>query len=138
VQVVGIFGERLDFAGEEHQIPLLVLRDDASRELRVPVSQCEGIGIHIAVEEQTVPRPLTHDLAVRIIEKLSASIERVVIDQLSDDASHAAVYLRTQHGSLALDARPGDAVALAVRAGAPVFVKDALLDHADLGGDNTP
>jgi bifunctional DNase/RNase len=137
VQVVGIFGERLELGDQEHQVPLLVLRDTSDRELRIPVSSCEGLGIHLAVEQQTVPRPLTHDLAVRVINKLSAAIERVVIDRLSDQESHATVHLHTDQGSLAVDARPGDAVALAVRAEAPVFVKGALLEQAGLtgGGD---
>jgi bifunctional DNase/RNase len=128
VQVVGIFGERLEIDEQEHQVPLLVLRDPGERELRIPVSSCEGVGIHFAVEQQTVPRPLTHDLAVRIIEKLSATVERVVIDRVSaDQGHHATLHLETNEGSVSLDARPGDAIALAVRVEAPVFVKDALL-----------
>jgi hypothetical protein len=127
VQVVGIFGERLELDEQEHQVPLLVLRGPDERELRIPVTSCEGVGIHFALEQQSVPRPLTHDLAVRVIEKLSAAIERVVIDRLSDEGHHATLHLKTDEGSISLDARPGDAVALAVRVEAPVFVKGALL-----------
>ncbi len=138
VQVIGIFGEDAEPGDPDRQVPLLVLRDPADRELRVPVSSCEGLGIHIAVAQQTVPRPLTHDLAIRIIEKFSATIDRVVIDQLSEHRSHAALHLQTNQGALVLDARPGDAVALAVRAEAPVFVKDDLLEEAAPESESSP
>jgi bifunctional DNase/RNase len=134
VEVIGIFGERMEVADKEHRVPLLVLRDPSGRELRVPISHCEGFGVHVAVEERSVPRPLTHDLAVRIIEKFSATLEHVLIDEISANGSHAAIHLRTPRGVMTLDARPGDAVALAIRADAPVLVVSSLLSEAGPAG----
>jgi len=136
VEVVGIFEQEITAGGQEHRIPVLILRDPDSRQLRIPIDSCEGLAIQIPLERHVVQRPYTHDLAVRLLEKLSAQLERVVIDALSGDTSHATLHVRTADGVIAMDARAGDAVALALRAETPIFASSELLD--DIGTDDTP
>jgi len=128
VRVVGVLQEILESDGHEQRVPLVILRDPAERELRLRVGSCEGFAIHIAVEEQLAPRPLTHDLALRLIERLSAKLDRVVIDDVSNESTHATMHLQTRRGALALDVTPGDAVAVALRAEAPIYVAEKLLE----------
>ncbi len=109
---------------------MLVLKDPADRELRLPVASCEGLAIHIAIQQQMVPRPLTHDLAIRLLEKLSADIGRVVIDDITDHRFHATIHLHTSQGDLALEANPGDAVALALRAEVPIYATEEVISQA--------
>jgi len=130
VQVVGVYEQRVEVREQEQRIPLLVLKDPADRELRLPIGSCEGFAIHIAVEQQIVARPLTHDLAVRLLEKLAAGIDRVVIDDFTDHDFHATIHLRTAQGQLEVDARPGDAVALALRAEVPIYATEGVIAQA--------
>lgn len=127
VEVVDLFEQEVTLRDEQHRIPVVLLRDSATREVRLPVGSCEGLAIRIAIDGQVFPRPLTHDLALRLVEKMSARLERVVIDRLSAEESRALLYLETRQGSLAVESRPGDAVALALRADVPLFVTEDVL-----------
>ena len=138
VQVVGVYEQRLDLRDEAQRIPLLLLKDLTNRELHLPIGSCEGLAIHIAIEQQVVPRPLTHDLAIRLLDRLSAGIDRVVIDDFTDHDFHATIHLQTPQGSLTLDARPGDAVALALRAEVPIYATEGALARAAQGDVDTP
>ncbi len=136
LQIVGVFEHYLEVGDEKQHTPMLLLKDSTDRELRLPVASCEGFAIHIALEEQIVHRPLTHDLALRLVEKLSATIDRVVIDDASEDDFHASIHLRAARGDFSLPARPGDAVALAIRAEVPIYATEGVLDRASqIDGD---
>jgi bifunctional DNase/RNase len=135
VEVVGVFEQQITLGGQEHRMPVLLLRDPAAREVRVPIGSCEGLALQISLEHHVVPRPYTHDLALRLLEKLSAQLERVVVDAVSGDTAHATLYVRAGEGPLTMDARAGDAVALALRAEAPIFVAEELL--TDAGTEDT-
>jgi hypothetical protein len=130
VDVVGVFEQQQTPDEEQESTPLLVLRDGSDRELHVPVGSCEGLAIHLAIQQRVVPRPLTHDLGIRILERLSTSVERVVIDDLSDEVYHASLHLAAEEGPISVPARPGDAVALALRAEAPVYVTEEVFARA--------
>jgi hypothetical protein len=130
VEVVGVFEQEVTVGGEEHRIPVMLLRDlrqPATREVRVPIGSCEALAIQVALEARVLPRPLTHDLALRLLEKLSARLDRVVVDGLSGHHVHATLHLLAAEGEIEMDARPGDAVALALRADVPIFVKEDIL-----------
>ena len=130
VEVVGVFEQHLELRNHDQRIPVLVVKDSSDRELRLPVGSCEGLAIHIAIEQQMVPRPLTHDLAIRLLDRLSAAIDRVVIHASSDHDSHAAIHLHTPRGDLTLESGAGDAVALALRAEVPIYATEAILSQA--------
>jgi bifunctional DNase/RNase len=83
----------------------------------------------------TPERPLTHDLFATTLEELGARIDRVVISDLADETFHARIMLERDGRIVEIDARPSDALALAVRSSVRIFAADTVLDQAALGGD---
>lgn len=138
VEVVGIFAQEAVIQNQEHHIPVLLVRDATGRELRIPIGSCEGLAVQIVLEQHVLPRPLTHDLALRLMERLGARLVRVVIDELSDAGAHATLVLARPEGEMMLDARPGDAAALALRADVPIHVTEELLAGGDAWGEPIP
>jgi hypothetical protein len=126
VEVVGILEQEVTFGERERRIPVLLLRDSEKRDVGIPIGSCEALAIQIALEQRVVPRPLTHDLALRLLDRLSAKLERAVVDELSESHTHATLYLQCSDGQIEMDARAGDAIALALRADVPVFVTEDI------------
>ena len=112
--------------------PVVMLREDAerSRVLPILIGGPEAAAIHTALEGITPPRPLTHDLAVTVFQALGATLERVVITEVRDHTFYAELHFRTATGQTIVSSRPSDAIALAVRSGAPIFAEESLLDEA--------
>jgi bifunctional DNase/RNase len=86
----------------------------------------------------TPPRPLTHDLFLTLFGRLNVQLTRVVITDLRDDVYYATVQVAAPGTSFTLDARPSDAIALAVRAKVPVLVEDRVFDKAGAAGPSGP
>jgi hypothetical protein len=129
VHPVGVFEQPLE-SEEEAGLPVLLLRDEAGREFHLPIGSCDGLAIHLALTQQHVSRPLTHDLALRLLEKLSGQLQRVVIDAYSEEGCHATLSISTPRGPQLLEARAGDGVALALRADLPVFITEEVYARA--------
>jgi len=111
--------------------PIVVLRDlDGQRVLPIWVGVFEANAIAVQIENVTLPRPMTHDLLRNVITDLRAEVERVVVSDLRDNTFFAIIQLLVQGERVAIDARPSDAIALALRARAPIFVEDHVIDHA--------
>ena len=134
VEVVGVLEEQPAPSEGERSQPLLALRDAAHREIHVPVSYCEAIGLQLAFEHQVARRPLTHDLAVNLIEKFAASLAKVVIAELPDGIVYATLHLNSSAGETAIEARPGDAVAVALRSESPIYVAEEVMARAEQRG----
>jgi len=92
----------------------------------------EAGSILVAVERAPVPRPLAHDLMLSIVRGLDAVVERVEVTRLDSGTYFAEITLMTPAGVRIVDARPSDAVALAARADAPIFVADAVMAEAGI------
>lgn len=129
VHPVGVF-EQASSSEEEMRLPLLLVRDDLGRECRLPVGSCDGLAIHIALTQQQVSRPLTHDLALRLLEKLSGRLTRVVIDAFSEEGCRATLTISTPKGEQEMEARAGDGVALALRADLPIYITEEVYARA--------
>jgi len=111
--------------------PIVVLQDTDERVfLPIWVGVPEANSIALQLENVAPPRPMTHDLLRSVIETLDAVVERVVISDLKESTFFAVIHLKTRAGSKEIDARPSDALALALRVSAPVFVEDSVLEHA--------
>ena len=111
--------------------PIVILRDeDGQRVLPIWVGIFEANAIALQIENVTSPRPMTHDLLRNVIEDLKATVDRIVICDLQDNTFYSLVYLSRNGDTLAIDARPSDAIALALRTRAPIFVDDAVIEHA--------
>ena len=108
-----------------------VVRD---RYLPIWIGPWEASAIAMKLQGLTPERPLTHDLFATTLEELGATIDRVVISELADETFHARIVLRRDGRTVEVDARPSDALALAVRAGVRIFAADAVLEQAALGG----
>ena len=110
----------------ESQIVLLE-EGGTTRTLPIWVGMVEGNAIRLAIERTTSPRPLTHDLLHQILERLHAPVKRVVVHDVRDNTFFAAIYLDVDSREVMLDARPSDAIALALRARVPIYARRDLL-----------
>src|SRR5436305_12792747 len=111
--------------------PIVILRDkDGQRVLPIWVGLFEANAIALQIENVSTPRPMTHDLLRNVIQDLRASVQKVVVCDLQENTFYALIYLSSDGGTMAIDARPSDAIALALRTRAPIFVVDRYIDHA--------
>jgi hypothetical protein len=112
-------------------MPIVILRDkDGQRVLPIWVGIFEANAIALQIENVATPRPMTHDLLRNVIQDLKATVQKVVVCDLQDNTFFALIYLHLNGDTLAIDARPSDALALALRTRAPIFVEDSVIDHA--------
>jgi uncharacterized protein len=112
-------------------LPILLLRDkDGQRVLPIWVGVFEANAIALQMENQSPQRPMTHDLLKNVIADLKAEIQKIVVCDLKDNTFYALIYLVVNGEPVAIDARPSDAIALALRARAPIFVEDRVIDQA--------
>jgi bifunctional DNase/RNase len=115
-----------------HQ-PTIVLEGKRDRRnLAMAIGLAEATGIAAPLQGVTPPRPLTHDLFLTLFGRLKVSVVRVVINDLKGGVYYATIVLSVDGAEQTLDARPSDAIALAVRAKAPVFVEDRVFDRGSL------
>jgi hypothetical protein len=120
-------------------MPIVVLKDVAS-EMVMPiwVGIFEANAIAIELEKVDAPRPMTHDLTRNLIRDLNARIERVVISELKDDTFFATLWLRQGDDPITIDARPSDAIALALREDCPIYVAEKVMQTAKLNTSGPP
>ncbi|MBI1876415.1 MAG: bifunctional nuclease family protein [Acidobacteria bacterium] len=112
-------------------MPIIILRDkDGQKVLPIWVGIFEANAIALQIENIATPRPMTHDLLKNVINDLNASVEKIVVCDLKENTFYALVYLQADGSTIAVDARPSDAIALALRARAPIFVEEAVIDNA--------
>jgi len=111
--------------------PMVLLRESDGRHRLLPIyiGSPEASAIHYALEGVVPPRPLTHDLFLIALGELGATVTQVVVTEMRDRTYFAELHLATADGERILSARPSDAIALAVRCGAPLFASDQLIDE---------
>lgn len=126
VEIVGLHIEATSGA------PLVLLRehDEPHRLLPIFVGGPEAASIALALSGEVAPRPLTHDVMATLMTSVDAHVEAVEVTDLRDGAFFAELAISGPAGGMRLDTRPSDAIALAVRLGAPLFVSDAVLEEA--------
>jgi len=112
-------------------MPIIILRDkDGQKVLPIWVGVFEANAIALQIENVTTPRPMTHDLLRNVIQDLEASVTKIVVSDLRDNTFYAVIYLQRNGETVAIDARPSDAIALALRAHVPIFVEEVVIDNA--------
>ena len=120
-------------------MPIIILRDqEGQRVLPIWVGIFEANAIALQMENISTPRPMTHDLLRHVIEDLGGTVTKIVIADLRDNTFYALIHVDTPTGPVAIDARPSDAIALALRAQAAIFVEESVIDSAkgiDFGTD---
>jgi bifunctional DNase/RNase len=115
---------------------LLVLRDDAQNVLPMVIGPCEALAIWSVMHRDQVelPGPMTHDLIQDLIERLGGRLVKVLVDDLWNGVYYARLYLAVDGEVLTVDARPSDAIAVALRMDAPLFASESVMTSALEGG----
>ncbi len=112
-------------------MPIIILRDkEGQKVLPIWVGIFEANAIALQIENIATPRPMTHDLLRNVIHDLNASVQKIVVSDLQENTFYALIYLSLAGDTVAIDARPSDAIALALRARAPIFVEETVIDYA--------
>lgn len=112
-------------------MPIVILKDDGEdRVLPIWVGIFEANAIALRIEDIDTPRPMTHDLIQNLLENLQANVDKIVVSDLRDNTYFALIHLRMGDEEFVVDSRPSDAIALALRAGAPIYVEEIVLERA--------
>ena len=112
-------------------MPIVILKDKlGERVLSIWVGIFEANAIALQIENVSTPRPMTHDLLRNIITDLDGSVDRVVVSDLKDNTFFAVIHLTVHGERVAVDARPSDAIALALRTRSPILVEETVIDNA--------
>ena len=119
----------------EYQYVVLLRERTSKRYLPIFIGQAEARAILIKLKNETVPRPMTHDLLFSVVDMLGASVDSVIVNSLENDIFFAKIILNVNGRQQEVDSRPSDALALAIRADAPIFVDEAVLDKAGISLD---
>jgi len=119
---------------EKRQDQIIVLKEkDGDRQFPIVIGFLEASSIKMKLTKINVPRPMTHDLVILILAGLDAKLERLIIDKLVENTFHAKLEIKTKSGEAKLiDSRPSDGIALAVRAGVPIFVEEEVIKKASI------
>lgn len=127
VHIVGVYEQR----AHDGQIAFFVaVQDNRDRHLRIYIGQHEAYSISMAIEGRGFNRPLTHDLACTMIERMGWTVERITVDDEYNGIYYAKLSLSNPENakSVEVDCRPSDAIAIAVRTKAPLYIAEAVLD----------
>ena len=112
-------------------MPIVILKDvEGNRALPIWIGANEANAIAMEMERITTPRPMTHDLIRNILEGLKAKVSRIVVNDLRDNTFYAVIFLAVNGTEVAIDSRPSDAIALALRVKAPIFVAEKVIREA--------
>lgn len=118
--------------------PVVILKElDSSRQLPILIGPFEATAIALALEGTKVPRPLSHDLLRTAIEKLKSKVEKILIHDIQENTFFAKIIIDGPQGTIEIDARPSDGIALALRTNAPIYVSDQILLD-DQGEEEAP
>jgi bifunctional DNase/RNase len=129
VKVKGVY---IVESGGGSPAPVVFLEDEKTRIMPIFVGLSEAVSIHHALSGEVSPRPMTHDLFMSMLENLNAMITKVLIDDLDSGVYYARLAIKNGHGESELDARPSDCLALALRAKAPIQIREKIMVEAKI------
>jgi len=122
------------------KMPIVILRDNkGDNVLPIWVGSPEANAIALQIENVATPRPMTHDLLRNVIQDLKGEVQKIVVCDLKENTFYAMIYLLVNGEVVAIDSRPSDAIALAIRVKAPIFVEESVMSEAkksELGPEN--
>ena len=123
-----VYGVSFDLVGKQ---PIVLLRAaEGSLYLPIWIGHPEAAAILMRLQGQEPPRPLTHDLALSLVESLEAEVDRVTVTELKDGTFYARITLVRDGNEIEIDSRPSDAIAHAIRADAKIFAEDEVMDES--------
>lgn len=110
----------------------VLLRDNLARQVLIWIGRFEAYAISVALEGASFDRPMTHDLLKNMVEKLGGTVERIVIDDIWQDTYYSKISVALDGNVVDVDARPSDAIALALRVKAPIYMAESILEHENV------
>ena len=123
-----IYGVSFDLVGKQ---PIVLLKTkDGNRYLPIWIGQPEAAAILMKLQGASTPRPMTHDLLTEILNELDARITRITVTELRENTFYAQVTVQLDGTEVEVDSRPSDAIALAIRAEAPIFAADQVIEES--------
>ena len=123
-----IYGVSFDLVGKQ---PIVLLKTaDGNKFLPIWIGHPEAAAILMKLQSQAAPRPMTHDLLSDMLEQLDAQVTRITVTELRENTFYAQITLQQDGRELEIDSRPSDAIALAIRAEAPIFAADRVIEES--------
>jgi uncharacterized protein len=128
MQEMLIYGVSFDMVGKQ---PIVLLKTaDGNKFLPIWIGHPEAAAILMKLQGASTPRPMTHDLVTDMLEKLEARVVRIAVTELRENTFYAVVTVSVDGSEVEIDSRPSDAIALAVRADAPIFADDSVIEES--------
>ncbi len=128
MQEVSIYGVSFDMVGKQ---PIVLLKTmDGNRFLPIWIGHPEAAAILMKLQGAPTPRPMTHDLVTDMLGELNARVSKISVTELRENTFYAVITLTVNDSEIEIDSRPSDALALAVRTSAPIFVADQVIDDS--------
>jgi len=123
-----IYGVSFDMVGKQ---PIVLLKTaDGNRFLPIWIGHPEAAAILMKLQGAATPRPMTHDLVTDMLAQLDARVVRIAVTELRDNTFYAMITVAVDGSEIEIDSRPSDAIALAVRAEAPIFAAEAVIEES--------
>ncbi len=123
-----IYGVSFDLVGKQ---PIVLLKTaDGNKFLPIWIGHPEAAAILMKLQGASTPRPMTHDLVTEILGQLEATVIRIAVTELRDNTFYAQITVQMNGTEIEVDSRPSDAIALAIRADAPIFAADDVIEES--------
>jgi bifunctional DNase/RNase len=123
-----IYGVSFDLVGKQ---PIVLLKTaDGNKFLPIWIGHPEAAAILMKLQNASTPRPMTHDLVTDILGQLNAEVVRITVTELRENTFYAQITVQQDGSEVEIDSRPSDAIALAIRADAPIFVADRVIEES--------
>jgi uncharacterized protein len=138
MQEMHVYGVSFDLVGKQ---PIVLLKTvEGNKFLPIWIGHPEAAAILMKLQNASTPRPMTHDLVTEILGELGAKVTSVAVTELRENTFYAQVTIQLDGSEVEIDSRPSDAIALAVRASAPIFVADEVIEESgiEFEGDGEP
>ena len=133
---MSIYGVSFDMVGKQ---PIVLLRTlDGTKFLPIWIGHPEAAAILMKLQGASTPRPMTHDLLSDVLDELDVACSRVSVTELRENTFYAQITLQVNGSEIEIDSRPSDAIALAVRADAKIFVADEVIDDSAIEFNQEP
>lgn len=117
-------------------VPLVLLEDETMRMMPIYIGLSEAVSINSALNHEIPPRPMTHDLFISLLDRTCSKIDSVLIDELNEGIYYARISVSMDGNHFELDARPSDCIAIALRCGAPIQVRDSIISEARINKED--
>ena len=128
MQQMAVYGVSFDLVGKQ---PIVLLKTtEGNKFLPIWIGHPEAAAILMKLQGATTPRPMTHDLVADILAQLDAHVVRITVTELRDSTFYAQITVQQDGSEVEIDSRPSDAIALAIRAEAPIFVADRVIEES--------